>query len=171
MNMRVLSILVAAMAASGAVAATTAPVTTPPAAASAAAQPPPPPRAGALPPLPPGCVVGAPLPPPPPRPAANTALQSVLGLSADQAGRVRQVFEQQATQAQRMDQQRRVADARTCQQLRAIVGAQVMARWAKSAPPAPSHGRPMPPCGRPGGPPRGMRAPASGTFVQPPTDR
>jgi|GEM_PF-3733939 len=86
-------------------------------------------------------------------PATDAAYTNTLGLSGTQSTKVRQVFVQQAAQAQRLDQQRRDMDAATCRNLRNILGDQGMARWAAMMPPppppppphAPRHALPPPP--------------------------
>ena len=74
-------------------------------------------------------------PPPPPMPSTDAAYTRALGLSSAQAAKVQQVFEKQATQAQRLDQQRRDMDATTCRNLRDILGDQGMTHWASMMPP------------------------------------
>lgn len=110
------------------------PPTPPPAAGMAPA-----PHPGSLPPLPPDCMGGVPMAPPlpPPMPSTDAAYTRALGLSSAQAAKVQQVFEKQATQAQRLDQQRRDMDATTCRNLRDILGDQGMTRWASMMPPPP----------------------------------
>lgn len=122
--------------------------------------------AGGLPPPPPGCVGNGalPLPSPPPRPwppvpASDDGFAKDLGINSTQATKVQQVFERQAAQAQRLDQQRRDMDAETCRSLQSIIGDQGMARWSAAFPPPPPPGGPwrgphlMPP---PPPPPQGQ---------------
>lgn len=103
---------------------------------------------GTVPPLPPGCVTAAPPPATPPIPAlySEPMLANALGISVQQAARVRAVFREQSEQAQNIEQQRRDLDASTCRKLHAIVGDAGFARWVSVAPPPP---RPR----GPGGPP------------------
>ncbi|MBU6247252.1 MAG: hypothetical protein KGN77_05805 [Xanthomonadaceae bacterium] len=69
--------------------------------------------------------------------------QAALGISADQARRVQQLFEQ-----------RRKDDQATCDKLRGIVGDQAMARWVElSALPPPPPPPPAPDAPRPPEPP------------------
>lgn len=102
-----------------------------------------------VPPLPPGCLDE--LPQPPPRPALpdftqDTKWQGTLGISAAQARQVQQVLEQQADGARRFEEQRRKADAATCDKVRGIVGDKAMKAWAEAAPvPPPPPRPPMPP--------------------------
>lgn len=156
MHIRSLSALIAIGLAGTAVAQTAAGIAPPSPPA------PPAPPAGALPPLPPGCADGM-TPPPPPPPLSSTdsdALRTTLGLSADKAARVGEVFKQQRQQDERAHQQRRDADAATCRSLREIVGDAGMARWQANAPRPPA-----PPAG-PG--PQGPKGPPAGADRPPP---
>lgn len=164
MQTRIFSALIAMVMASSSACAQEAPPPVPPPAPMTGMVPPdasmPVPLAGALPPLPPGCITAAPPAPQPPMMAVtDVAFETALGLSSAQAARVRQVFEQQAAQTQRLDQQRRDVDASTCRNLRDIVGDQGLARWWSVMPPPRGRRAPPPPMGPnvpPGSPPPPM---------------